>query len=131
MVDLLAGMTGGAASVYVGQPLDTVKVKMQLFPNLYGGMLKCVLDTFRLQGIRGLYAGVVPALVSNCAENAVMFATYGQCQKLIAGSGCTVADLNCVQNAAAGSVASVCSLFGDVTFFFFWRVGEAALGNSP
>lgn len=37
MVDIMAGMVGGAASVFVGQPLDTIKVKMQLFPGMYKG----------------------------------------------------------------------------------------------
>lgn len=81
---------------------------MQLFPNMYRGMLACLMNTARQQGLRGLYAGIVPALASNCAENAVMFGTYGQCQRLVAG--CVNGDvtrLNSSQNAVAGGVASV------------------------
>lgn len=109
LVDLLAGVNGGFASVFVGQPLDTVKVKMQLFPKMYGGMISCLSNTVRQQGFRGLYAGVLPALVSNGADNAVMFGTYGQCQKIVArmrGAG-NITDLNYIENAAAGSFASV------------------------
>ncbi len=44
--------------MYVGQPLDTIKVKMQMFPNLYTNAFKCGLETFKKDGIyRGLYAG--------------------------------------------------------------------------
>lgn len=44
--------------VYVSQPLDTVKVKMQTFPKLYQGMTNCFVTTFKRDGIyRGLYAG--------------------------------------------------------------------------
>lgn len=77
---------GGTACVYVGQPLDTVKVKMQTFPKLYSkGMVDCLVTTFKKDGIRrGLYAGTVPALVANISENAVLFAAYGLCQKVVA-----------------------------------------------
>jgi solute carrier family 25 ornithine transporter 2/15 len=44
--------------VYVSQPLDTVKVKMQAFPKLYTSMINCFVTTFKRDGItRGLYAG--------------------------------------------------------------------------
>lgn len=51
----LAGIT----CVYVGQPLDTVKVKMQTFSHLYSSSVRCFVDTFRQDGIRGLYAGAL------------------------------------------------------------------------
>uniref|UniRef100_A0A2S2NMN1 Mitochondrial ornithine transporter 1 n=1 Tax=Schizaphis graminum TaxID=13262 RepID=A0A2S2NMN1_SCHGA len=108
LVDVLAGITGGFASVFVGQPLDTVKVKMQLFPKMYGGMFSCLSNTVRQQGFFGLYAGMLPALVSNGADEAVMFGTYGQCQKIVAKSvgANDTTDLNYIENAAAGSIAS-------------------------
>lgn len=71
--------------MYVGQPLDTVKVKMQTFPHMYKGTWDCVKQTVRTEGFfRGLYAGSVPALLANCAENSVLFAAYGVCQKCMA-----------------------------------------------
>lgn len=77
--------TGGMAVVYLGQPLDTVKVKLQTFPNLYSGAWDCFKQTFRTEGFRrGLYAGTVPALIASVAENSVLFAAYGGCQKLVA-----------------------------------------------
>jgi len=78
-------LIGGVALVYAGQPLDTVKVKMQTFPSMYKGMVNCFLRTLRTDGIaRGLYAGTIPAIVANVAENSVLFAAYGGCQKMIA-----------------------------------------------
>lgn len=63
------------ALVYVSQPLDTVKVKMQTFPTLYKGMTGCLVETFRKDGfIRGLYAGTLPAIIANVAENSILFA---------------------------------------------------------
>merc|ERR1712107_705753 len=72
-------------SVYVGQPLDTVKVKMQTFPHLYPNLLECTKQTLLKDGVaRGLYAGTVPSLAANIGENSVLFAAYGGCQKLVA-----------------------------------------------
>lgn len=96
--------------VMVSQPLDTVKVKMQTFPTLYNGMSRCLLETFRKDGFfRGLYAGTLPAIIANVAENSILFAGrynsiqsakvkfcefvfssifpgYGACQKVLANS---------------------------------------------
>ena len=75
---------GGVANVYVGQSLDTVKVKMQTFPHLYTNMFDCFRATFREGGLRALYAGTVPSLAANVAANSVLFAAYGVCQKAVA-----------------------------------------------
>lgn len=49
---------------------------MQTFPSLYGtGMTDCLIQTFKKDGvIRGLYAGTIPAIVANVAENSILFA---------------------------------------------------------
>lgn len=47
-------------------------------------MFSCFKTTFASDGIRGLYAGTVPALAANIAENSVLFAGYGVCQKAVA-----------------------------------------------
>lgn len=41
VIDLVAGSLGATASVYVGQPMDTLKVKMQTYPKLYPNLAKC------------------------------------------------------------------------------------------
>lgn len=95
--------------VYVGQPLDTVKVKMQTFPNLYGDMIHCFKHTFVTDGItRGLYAGTVPALAANVGENSVLFLGYGFCQKFMQGVTGTdnVHNLSTLSNATAGFLAA-------------------------
>lgn len=109
MIDFIAGSMGGIALVYVGQPLDTVKVKMQTFPSVYKGMVNCFVHTVRSDGIaRGLYAGTVPAVVANVAENSVLFAAYGGCQKVVSNvlGLPTVQDLNSFHNACAGFLAA-------------------------
>ena len=41
-IDFVAGSIGATTSVYVGQPLDTLKVKMQTFPKLYPNLGICL-----------------------------------------------------------------------------------------
>lgn len=108
-IDLLSGTAGGIASVYAGQPLDTVKVKVQTFPHLYKSWPSCFSNTFRVDGVRGLYAGTVPALAANISENAVLFMAYGYCQKIIAffAGHRDVGLMHPVENAISGSMAAV------------------------
>ena len=56
---------GATVSVYVGQPLDTIKTKLQTFPNRYKNFIDCAQKIFYKDGIHGLYAGTVPALLAN------------------------------------------------------------------
>jgi len=110
VTDLVAGSLGGVSNVYVGQPLDTIKVKLQTFPHLYKGATQCGINTFKAEGIRGLYAGTVPSLVANVAENAVLFLAYGAAQNLVSsGVGKQQKELNTLENACAGSLASIAS----------------------
>lgn len=189
LVGLVSGCAGAVTLVYVGQPLDTVKVRMQLsaasravVANGGGGvsMWGCVRDMWRqalvapvqhsrqfngttvVRGsvsggiveacslpsatvvqnnrtaaagrmVRLMYAGTGPALLANVAENGVLFAAYGPCQRLVSfvidlfnstgggrstvddGDRSTVDDgdkkLGPTGMATAGSIASFCSAF--------------------
>lgn len=114
LIDLVAGSLGGIALVYVSQPMDTVKVKMQTFPHLYQNMIECTVNTFKRDGMfRGLYAGTVPALIANVAENSVVFAAYGACQNLVAtvSRKPSVSELTALDNATAGFLAAFFSSF--------------------
>jgi len=172
LVGLVSGCAGAVALVYVGQPLDTVKVRMQLstatqaVTSSGGGggvsMWGCVRDMWRQalmtpaphirrltnnvaaavveacpltatgqpaskvaaagRMARLMYAGTAPALLANVAENGVLFAAYGPCQRLVAfaldlfgGSGTAAVDvekkLGPAGMATAGSLASLCSAF--------------------
>ncbi|XP_023064656.1 mitochondrial ornithine transporter 1 isoform X3 [Piliocolobus tephrosceles] len=107
-IDLTAGAAGGTACVLTGQPFDTMKVKMQTFPDLYRGLTDCCLKTYSQVGFRGFYKGTSPALIANIAENSVLFMCYGFCQQVVrkvAGLD-KQAKLSDLQNAAAGSFAS-------------------------
>ncbi|XP_041359074.1 mitochondrial ornithine transporter 1-like [Gigantopelta aegis] len=114
VIDFTGGVAGGIATVYVGQPLDTVKVKIQTFPTMYRNALDCFVQTFKQDGIaRGLYAGTVPSLAANISENAVLFCAYGMCKKIVTKlvKKSTVTSLNPLENALAGSGAAFFSSF--------------------
>lgn len=109
IVDFTSGVAGGTASVLVGQPLDTVKVKLQTFPSLYKNAFDCTYKTFKTDGLfRGLYAGTIPSLAAQISENAILFMAYGQCQKavMLALGKNNVNDLNTLSNATAGGMAA-------------------------
>jgi len=80
---------------------------------MYRGMVSCFVKTYRTEGVlRGLYAGTTPAIVANVAENSVLFACYGMCQKLVAKATKTdVEDMSVLSNATAGCIASIFSSF--------------------
>jgi len=106
--DVIAGSVGGTCAVMVGQPFDTVKVKIQIFPQLYSGTIDCISRTMNSDGVRGLYSGAVPALVAQITENSILFAARGFTQDMVAGV-CgvkKVEDLSLFQEAVAGSCAS-------------------------
>ncbi|XP_040571834.1 mitochondrial ornithine transporter 1 [Lepeophtheirus salmonis] len=114
VIDFIAGSLGATACVYVGQPLDTLKVKMQAFPNLYPNLRICFKETWNKEGVvRGLYAGTVPSLAANVAENSVLFAAYGVCQKWVAKTvgRSKVEDLTIFHNGTAGFLAAFWSSF--------------------
>lgn len=111
VIDFIGGSAGGCANVLVGQPLDTIKVKMQTFPQLYGNTLQCLQTTLAKDGVRrGLYAGTLPALAANVAENSVLFCGYGVCQDIVCAlRGKTEAST--LEKAGAGFVAAFFSSF--------------------
>lgn len=108
-IDLTSGALGGVACVYSGQPFDTVKVKMQTFAYMYKNVLDCTVKTYKEHGVRGFYQGTTPALMAHISENAVLFLSYGFCQKVVRGlSGMdSKAELSDIQKATSGSLASV------------------------
>ena len=111
--DFTAGAMGGTACVLAGQPLDTVKVKMQTFPQLFKNSFDCFMSTLKTEKIRGLYAGTIPALTANVAENSILFLFYGRCLagvKLLVGKE-KLEDLSVFERACAGSGAAVFSTF--------------------
>ena len=112
IIDFTSGAIGGICCAYVGQPMDTIKVKMQTYPHLYNKAIRCALDTVKREGFFRLYAGAVPAVAANVAENAILFLCYGQCLKVVANvAGNSKEEMTTVQKAFSGSFAAFFAAF--------------------
>lgn len=84
LVTLLAGGIAGAASVFANTPIDVVKTQMQgLSANKYKNGLDCFIQTFKNEGIRGLYKGTVPRLSRVVLDVALTFTLYEKISALM------------------------------------------------
>lgn len=85
LIDLTAGTIGGCAGIVTGQPLDTVKVRMQARSASIGGgsSWQCLLRTAQTEGWRGLFRGMAAPLLGNAPLNAILFAGYGGAMRLM------------------------------------------------
>jgi len=68
----LSGGFGGMCLVFVGHPLDTIKVKLQT-SSKYSGMSDCFKQTVKAEGVRGLYKGMAAPLVGISPIFAIYF----------------------------------------------------------
>lgn len=71
--DIFSATIGSIACCYVGQPLDTVKVRMQTNPKVYRGVGTAFGSIIRSEGLVALWKGAVPTALGMAAENAVAF----------------------------------------------------------
>lgn len=97
--DFIAGWIGGASSVVVGHPLDTVKTRLQAGKG-YKNMLDCVLTIYRKETAMGFFKGMSFPLASITLYNSVVFGIFSNTQRLISkhryGDGrhpCSLLDL--------------------------------------
>ena len=73
-----AGALAGVSRALVGQPFDTVKVKMQTHSDLYRGSFDCLKAVLNTEGVRGLYRGVGAPLAGNVVTSSVQFSVYNE-----------------------------------------------------
>ena len=110
VVDFISGSNGGIACVMVGQPLDTVKIKMQTYSSVYKNSFSCFCKILQSDGARGLYAGSLPAIVSDILGQSALFLFYGQCQNFVA-SLAKVDNIDHLTTVQKGCAGSLCSFF--------------------
>ncbi|XP_068596363.1 solute carrier family 25 member 48 [Brachionichthys hirsutus] len=78
----LAGWIGGASSVVVGHPLDTVKTRLQA-GNGYRNTLHCILTVYRKETVTGFFKGMSFPLASITIYNSLVFGFFSNTQRLI------------------------------------------------
>jgi solute carrier family 25 carnitine/acylcarnitine transporter 20/29 len=104
----LSGGVGGICVVLVGHPLDLIKVRMQTaaVSTTQQSVMGMFADTFRTQGIRGLYRGVSAPLIAVTPVFALSFWGYDVGQRLVSwSSGDT--DLSLGQKCIAGGLSAI------------------------
>lgn len=75
-VTFAAGASYGLTTVVIGQPLDTIKVRLQSIPT--GTPHSSTADLFRREGIRGLYRGGLPLFVGGSFMRSAQFGVSGK-----------------------------------------------------
>ncbi|KAM9313009.1 solute carrier family 25 member 48 [Gastrophryne carolinensis] len=80
--DFVAGYLGGAASVIVGHPLDTVKARLQAGQG-YGNTLMCIHRIYKNESVAGFFKGMSFPLASIAIYNSVVFGVFSNMQRFI------------------------------------------------
>eukprot|EP01063_Lacrimia_lanifica_P033810 TRINITY_DN612_c1_g5_i1.p1 TRINITY_DN612_c1_g5~~TRINITY_DN612_c1_g5_i1.p1 ORF type:complete len:318 (+),score=142.08 TRINITY_DN612_c1_g5_i1:52-954(+) len=100
----LAGGAGGMCLVFVGHPLDTVKVKLQT-TDLYKGTWDCIQKTVKKDGLAGLYRGMAAPITGVTPMYAMCFAGYGFGKQIFCDAD-AYEKLKLEQIAAAGAFSA-------------------------
>lgn len=96
----LAATCSTVASTMVGYPFDTIKTKMQV--GNYKSSLECVTQTVSKEGIRGLYYGVVPVLISTSFFRSITFSMYHSSKVWLSQFPYTDSDHESLKRISAG-----------------------------
>ncbi|KAL6197184.1 hypothetical protein ACLB2K_032796 [Fragaria x ananassa] len=89
--EYVAGLLAGVATVGIGHPFDTVKVKMQMHNTVDHGItyrngLHCTARILRTEGIKGLYRGATSSFVGVAFESSLLFGMYSQMKQSLQGN---------------------------------------------
>jgi hypothetical protein len=82
-VKALAAMTTGTMGSILANPIDVVKIRLMTNPNAYQSTLSAIPIIFRMEGLAGLYKGVVPSTLRGAFIAAGELATYDHSKHLI------------------------------------------------
>jgi len=102
----VSGGVGGICVVLVGHPLDLIKVRMQTGAT-GNSVVAMFAQTFRENGIRGLYRGVTAPLLGVTPIFALSFWGYDVGQRLVRWCASTDGDLTLFQKCLAGGFSAI------------------------
>jgi solute carrier family 25 citrate transporter 1 len=79
------GGIAGLITVYVTQPLDTVKTRMQSIEarSLYGNSFRCASIIFRQEGLLTFWSGALPRLARLIMSGGIVFTMYEKSMELM------------------------------------------------
>lgn len=62
--EFIAGGLAGSIGIFIGFPLDLIKVNLQVYPDRYKNARDCFVQMMKAEGITGLYRGCLPPIIS-------------------------------------------------------------------
>ncbi|KIK50350.1 hypothetical protein GYMLUDRAFT_101310 [Collybiopsis luxurians FD-317 M1] len=103
-VDFIAGTMGGAASLVVGFPFDTVKVRFQnpQFASRYSSTTNALATIVREEKFVGLFKGITSPLAAVALMNGLVFASYRFLLRIQLDNGNAVPTMSQIALAGAG-----------------------------
>lgn len=79
----LSGGAGGVCAVLVGHPFDLIKVRIQTSGSGNSSVFKMLGDTFKKDGVRGIYRGVSAPLVATAPVFSISFWGYDMGKRFV------------------------------------------------
>eukprot|EP01091_Cochliopodium_minus_P003619 TRINITY_DN13605_c0_g1_i1.p1 TRINITY_DN13605_c0_g1~~TRINITY_DN13605_c0_g1_i1.p1 ORF type:complete len:319 (-),score=73.71 TRINITY_DN13605_c0_g1_i1:54-1010(-) len=108
---LISGCLGGMSGVFVGFPLEVIRVRMQTQSGYlaYKNSTDCLIKTWRGEGIRGFYKGMMTPLLGVTLFKTSTFWMYGMCLRLLNAD--TLGELKYSHIAFSGVVGGMFNSF--------------------
>lgn len=80
------GGIAGLITVYVTQPLDTIKTRMQSIEarQMYGNSFRCASIIFKQEGVLTFWSGALPRLARLILSGGIVFTMYEKSMELMA-----------------------------------------------
>jgi hypothetical protein len=103
--DLMAGTVSGMVASLAGQPLDTIRVRLQSRGHIYTSTWDTLTKTMRANGVRGFFRGTVPPLLGMGPKNAIGFGAHGAALRFLEGASSTRPTVELKRNAAMRNIA--------------------------
>lgn len=73
--ELISGGTAGALGIALGNPLDVIKLRMQISPDKYSTSFQTFKNIIQYEGLSAFYKGLLPPLFAQFAMNSILFTT--------------------------------------------------------
>jgi len=110
MAEVLAGASGGCAQVMFTNPIEIVKIRLQIAGEIAGGERVTAMSVGRELGLRGLYRGARACLMRDAPFSAIYFPLYAHLKGHWADQETGVTPFNKILLSATLSGAPAASL---------------------
>lgn len=114
IIEFVAGGVSGAVAVFLGHPLDFVKIRLQSSVGTYAGPLDCFAQAVRREGPLSVFRGVLPPMLNSVVLSGTLFGGYGHGKRLFGDRGLGLSDTRLT--FCAGAYAGLLTSFTTTPF---------------